>query len=150
MSKTSSSERSENETVLGVQQAVQRRRAAENARRELFTKSKDKGTSSSEKLSAPSSNSWGYTVSGRALKRKLSQHADSSSPEDPEPVIIGPRPLSRSPIKGPSGLFHKRGRGRPRGSKNRGVSTGAGGSHGGSSRRRLEQPLGGMWLNFKI
>ena len=144
--KNSSSELSENETLTrGVKRAV--RQAAENARRELFSKAKN--TSSSEKLSALSSNSWGSTASGRAQKHKLSQPAeDSSSPEDPEPVIIGPRPLSRSPIKVPSGLFHKRSCGRSRGSKNRRVATGARGSRGGSSRGRSEQPLGGKLLKF--
>ena len=61
MSKTSSSERSENETLSrGVKRAV--RQAAENTQRKLFNK--EKSSSSSEKLRAPSSNSWGSTVSG--------------------------------------------------------------------------------------
>ena len=172
MANSSSSEKSfhsdlsENEAILNKPV----RAAAAKARKTLF--SKEKKSSSSGNLSSPSTKSWGSTQSGRLQITKKSQRASEqrSSPEKEEELVIPRRhatrsPLKvpreqlensgyprygslRSPIKAPSGIFKsKRGRGRPRGSKNvstsaRGVSTSARGSRG-SKRGRPVHPQGG-------
>ena len=157
--KSISSDLSENEAI--VKKPV--RAAAAKARKTLF--SKEKKSSSSGNLSTPSTKSWGSTKSGRIQIAKRSQCASDhrSSPKKEEEIVIPrrhstrsptkvPRELDensgypcrgslRSPIKAPSGLF-KRGRGRPRGSKNRAVSTSARGARG-SKRSRPEHSQGG-------
>ena len=113
------------------------RAAAAKARKTLTFKGKG---SSSGDVSNASSKSWGSTKSGRR------QLAKSSSEEEIEEIIIGPRPRRRSPKKSctaqdensgyprlgnlqspikrtsttqaPSGLFKRRA-GRPRGAKNK-------------------------------
>ena len=90
--KSSSSDLSENEVIV----KKPARAAAEKAKRTLF--SKDKKSSSSEKLSTPSSRSWGSTQSGRAQISKISRpSADSSSPDEPENIVIPRRSSMRSP-----------------------------------------------------
>ena len=153
--KSSSSDLSENEVI--VKRTV--RAAAEKAKRTLF--SKEKKSSSSGKLSTPSTKSWGSTKSGRVqISKRSHPSTDSSEPED---IVIPRRPSTRSPtkapreldensvyprrgslrspIKAPSGIF-KRSHGHPRGSKNRAVSTSARGARG-SKRSRPEHSHGG-------
>ena len=114
------------------------RAAAAKAMRTLTFKGK--GDSSGGDVSNASTKSWGSTKSGR---RQLAK----SSSEEPEEIIIGPRPRRRSPKKActaqgdnsgyprlgnlqspikrpsttqaPSGLFKKRKPGRPKGAKNK-------------------------------
>ena len=135
--KSMHSDLSENEAIL--KKPV--RAAAAKAKKTLF--SKEKKSSSSGNLSTPSTKSWGSTKSGRVQIAKRSHRSSnhrSTDSEETEEIVIPRRPSTRSPkkasrevdensvyprrgqlktpIKAPSGLF-KRGRGRPRGSKNR-------------------------------
>ena len=127
--------------------------------------SKEKKSSSSGNLSTPSTKSWGSTQSGRfQIAKRSHRSSDHRSSDEKEVEIVIPRRHStrsptkvpreldedsvypcrgslRSPIKAPSGIF-KRSRGRPRGSKNRAVSTSARGARG-SKRSRPEHSQGG-------
>ena len=164
--KSMHSDLSENEAI--VKKPV--RAAAAKAKKTLF--SKENKSSSSGNLSTPSTKSWGSTKSGRIQIAKRSHRSSDhrSSDEKEEEIVIPRRPATRSPlkvpreqlensgyprygslrspIKAPSGIFKsKRGRGRPRGSKNvstsaRGVSTSARGSRG-SKRGRPVHSQGG-------
>ena len=162
------SDLSKNEAILNKPV----RAAAAKARKTLF--SKEKKSSSSGNLSTPSTKSWGSTQSGRLQITKKSQRASEqrSSPEKEEELVIPRRhatrsPLKvpreqlensgyprygslRSPIKAPSGIFKsKRGRGRPRGLKNRDVSTSARGSRG-SKRGRPVHSQGGKCFFLSV
>ena len=164
--KSMHSDLSENEAI--VKKPV--RAAAAKARKTLF--SKEKKSSSFGNLSTPSTKSWGSTQSGRFQIAKRSQRSSDhrSSDEKEEEIVIPrrhstrsptkvPRELDensgyprkgslRSPIKAPSGLF-KRGRGRPRGLKNRDVSTSARGSRG-SKRGRPVHSQGGKCFFLSV
>ena len=156
--KSISSDLSENEAI--VMKPV--RAAAEKAKKTLFFK--EKKSSSSGKLSTPSTKSWGSTKSGRAkISKRSYPSTDSSEPED---IVIPRRPSTRSPtkapreldensvyprrgsIKAPSGIF-KRGCGRPKGLKNRAGLTSACVAQG-SKRGRPEHSQGGnLFLSVK-
>ena len=99
--KSINSDLSENEAI--VKKPV--RAAAEKAKRTLF--SKEKKSSSSGKLSTPSTKSWGSTKSWRVQISKRSHRSSnhrSTDSSETEEIVIPRRHSTRSPTKVPREL----------------------------------------------